>query len=188
MGKSKDIFILEASAIDLMTHMERFGSEVLAAGSGRTLPEEEREQLALALQRLRPTFNDLQTRIFDPLFEIDRTLRSRGLGLIYELMRASFLIGAHGAITEGAEVYFKPKIERDAELARAANARKKRSESPQELALRKAIVAARGNGPVEKPSKEADSIWNEVNSQLKRDGFKIVKIDVIRRRLEKMRS
>ena len=60
-----------------------------------------------------------------------------------------------------------------------------RTNSPEKKALREAIVAERGDGPVDRPTKEAGAILDRVNARLESAGFPPVKIDVVRRQLEK---
>ncbi|MFO1125099.1 MAG: hypothetical protein U1E25_07345 [Methylocystis sp.] len=67
----------------------------------------------------------------------------------------------------------------------AAVGRRARSQKPEELALMAAIGKSRGNGHVAKPTKEASAILDQVNKDLVDAGFKPVKVDVVRRRLEK---
>lgn len=185
MPNSEDLLIPEFAAVDLMSRMERFGNEVLAPGSGRSLPHDEKVQLEFALRALRPTFDDLAKRIFDPLRLNDPAAASHGFGQLYELMRAAFLIGAHGAITESARDFFSPRIEKDVKNKQAALARLERSKKPAEIALKKAIFDIRGSGPAERPAKEAEAILDEVNRRLEGAGFGAVNVDVVRRRLEK---
>jgi hypothetical protein len=70
-----------------------------------------------------------------------------------------------------------------AEQAKAARAR--RSASPKERALNSAIDAELGGATVSRPTKEADAMLDAVNRRLSESGFEPVKLDVVRRRLEK---
>jgi hypothetical protein len=63
--------------------------------------------------------------------------------------------------------------------------KKRKQNAPREAALMAAIIAARGNGAAAQPTKEAGAILSDVNKRLRADGFEEVKIDVIRRRLQK---
>jgi hypothetical protein len=65
-----------------------------------------------------------------------------------------------------------------------AYARSERAGSPEEIALRAAIKAERGKGPVARPTKEATAILLDVNKRLRAGGFDEVKLDKVRRRLE----
>ena len=69
--------------------------------------------------------------------------------------------------------------------SQAGIARRRRAQSAEELALNAAIQKARGEGPVERPWKEADASLDQVNAFLREAGFAPVKVDVVRRRLEK---
>ena len=67
----------------------------------------------------------------------------------------------------------------------AEAARKNCAASPREIALIAAIEAERGTTPILRPNKEADAILDGVNRRLEAAGFEQVKVDVVRRRLEK---
>jgi hypothetical protein len=67
----------------------------------------------------------------------------------------------------------------------AEAARKSRAANPREVALIAAIKAERGTTPILRPNKEADAILDGVNRRLEAAGFEQVKVDVVRRRLEK---
>jgi len=70
-------------------------------------------------------------------------------------------------------------------IKQAAKARDARANSPDAKALIEAIKAERGDGPVAKPTKEAAAILDGVNGRLEQQGLEPVKVDVVRRRLEK---
>jgi hypothetical protein len=96
---------------------------------------------------------------------------------IAALMSSSLAIGEYVQVSPD-------RIKLDAHN-QAKAARKARAQAPKEIALIKAIVAARGTGPVRQPSKEAGIIELEVNKQLVTAGHRRVKVDVIYRRLKK---
>jgi hypothetical protein len=66
-------------------------------------------------------------------------------------------------------------------------ARNARAAKPAEKALCAAIVAERGDGPAEKPWREANVILDPVNRRVKSDGYDSVGIDVVYRRLKDYR-
>jgi hypothetical protein len=68
---------------------------------------------------------------------------------------------------------------------RAKAAREKRAASPQEDAITAAIEAEQAASPTLRPYKEALAMLHAVNHQLETAGFAPVKVDVVRRRLEK---
>jgi len=70
----------------------------------------------------------------------------------------------------------------------AAHARQKRQEKPATVALADAVCAVIGSEKVLRPSKLADAILDEVNSRMTSAGHKEVKLDVVRRLLEKIRA
>jgi hypothetical protein len=69
------------------------------------------------------------------------------------------------------------------EQAKAARVR--RSASPMERALNSAIETELAGATVLRPAKEAEAMLDAVNRRLKEAGFETVKVDVVRRRLEK---
>jgi hypothetical protein len=83
-------------------------------------------------------------------------------------------------------------ISRREEYHRAAHARlarqRKREEKPETIALFDAVFASIGRKKVLRPTKIAVSILDQVNSQLISAGHKKVKLDVVRRVLEKLRA
>ena len=97
---------------------------------------------------------------------------------VAELMQGAFLIGALTTRNVAAEKILQ--------VDQAARAREARAQTPKEVALRAAIEAERDAGPVRKPTKEAGRILSPVNYRLQEAGFDPVKVDVIRRRLEKL--
>jgi hypothetical protein len=62
---------------------------------------------------------------------------------------------------------------------------KAKKHAPSEIALIAAIRAEHGTKEATKPFKEAGAILSAVNLRLEAGGLKPVKVDVIRRRLEK---
>jgi hypothetical protein len=66
-------------------------------------------------------------------------------------------------------------------------ARNARAAKPAEKALCTAIVAERGDGPAEKPWREANVILDPVNRKVKSDGYDSVGIDVVYSRLKDYR-
>jgi len=68
---------------------------------------------------------------------------------------------------------------------RAKAAREKRASSPQEDALMASIEAELGASSISRPHKEAEAMLDAVNRRLGAAGFRPVKVDVVRRRLEK---
>jgi hypothetical protein len=79
-------------------------------------------------------------------------------------------------------------ISRQEEYHCAAHARRARQEKPEALALFDAVFDAIGGEKVLRPTKIAVSILDQVNSRLISAGHKEVKLDVVRRVLEKVRA
>jgi hypothetical protein len=86
--------------------------------------------------------------------------------------------------------HFSPPLEiiakREKELT-AAHARQERATTPEEIALLKAIFVCQGDRLIDKTSKTASSMHADVNKLLTGGGFPEVNVDVIRRRLDKIR-
>ena len=96
------------------------------------------------------------------------------------------MAGQAGTVTGTAKTYFTPEIIDGFKKSHAAQMRAKRAEAPSEQALRAAISKFHGVKRPRKPNKIAAAILEQVNAELKFSGFPAVKIDVIRRRLEKL--
>jgi hypothetical protein len=107
----------------------------------------------------------------------DADLNRKLLELIGGIAGAAYVIGAHGAMTDTARVFF--------ERSRTTHMRISRETSIKEQELRtviQAIAAAEGiTIPSKQPYKDAESILVEVNKQL--SAHKAVSIDTIARRL-----
>ena len=107
---------------------------------------------------------------------LDRERAEKLYLLVWQLISASYRAGQldpNGAITRA---ILGPE--------QARYMREKRANSPEEKALLAAIQAVRGAGPSDHPWKEADGILSAVNQRLESNGHKVVKVDVIRRRLQ----
>lgn len=68
----------------------------------------------------------------------------------------------------------------------AETARASRATSPERIALESAVIELHGNKKCERSSKEAAAILSAVNRRLADGGFGPVKVDAIRRCLEKL--
>jgi hypothetical protein len=106
-------------------------------------------------------------------------LRRKLLELFGGIAGAAYVIGAHGAMTDTAQVFF--------EKSRAAHMRVTRAAGAEEEELRAAIEAvAVANGitiPSENAYKDAGIILSEVNERLSGSRAKPVSVDAIYRRL-----
>jgi hypothetical protein len=83
----------------------------------------------------------------------------------------------------------REQIEADIDRERTAHMRdvRARPKAAEEKTLCMAILAARGDGPAEKPWREANVILDQVNRPLKSNGYASVGIDVVYRRLKDSR-
>jgi hypothetical protein len=138
--------------------------------------ESDKKVIAQASSAFRRDFNAFVNSI-EPI----RAENPRHLHHVYEavhhLIVDVFFIGASRSLTKDTKLHFG-KLQ-------AGYARRKRKTSPEEMALAAAIEAERGTGPVSKPTKEAGAILSAVNQRLQENGFPIVKVDKVRRRLDK---
>jgi hypothetical protein len=166
-----NFFEHEARAVDLVARMEEFATQVLQSGSDRILPPKEEAQLRLGLANLRPTFFHLATQILDPLRDADPALTSYGFEQLWELMRATFLIGAHGAVTESAAEFFRPRTVLETRQSTAADARKAQTKKAarEEAKLLEAVkaVAKHHNLRLSSGTEFAVSIVDDVRERLK---------------------
>jgi hypothetical protein len=106
------------------------------------------------------------------------TLSHKLFELTAVIAGAAYVVGAHGAMTDTAQVFF--------EKSRATQMRYRRATSSQERELRAAIEtlveASKGSIPSGRPYKDAESIKDAVNARLS----KPVGVDAIARRVAKL--
>ena len=129
------------------------------------------------------TLNDFERGILTSSITNDYSMKSAEAALagdvdaLVRLLRAEQIIAVMTGVSE--------THKKHTEKTSAENARKKRAASNQETTLIDAIIEEHGNKKCERPSKEAGAILKAVNERLKLKKFPAVKVDVIRRRLEK---
>lgn len=103
------------------------------------------------------------------------TLSHKLFELTAVIAGAAYVVGAHGAMTDTAQVFF--------EKSRATQMRYRRATSSQERELRAAIEtlveASKGSIPSGRPYKDAESIKDAVNARVS----KPVGVDAIARRI-----
>ncbi len=128
-------------------------------------------------------FNDFERSILSSSITHDYSLTLAEAALagdvdaLVRLLRAEQIISVMTGVSE--------THKKHTEKTSTENARKKRAASNRETALIDAIIEEHGNKKCERPSKEAGAILEAVNKRLKLNKFPAVKVDVIRRRLEK---
>ncbi len=86
----------------------------------------------------------------------------------------------------GQAAVIAPEVQQKLAEHKTKKMRDAREATPFERAIRDAVQAEHGEGPVAQPKKEAGAILDAVNIRLKEAGHSPVKIDVIRRRLAKL--
>jgi hypothetical protein len=146
--------------------------------NGSPKADAEFELIQTAAQYLLIKFDELvwYLKKIDNIEERSRAFSS-GLTLLNVAINA---INNSSPGSEALALFFQSK--------QAGTARRKRSERPAEKALQAAIEAELGDRSISRPTKEADAMLDAVNARLSEAGFATVKKDVVRRRLEGMRS
>ncbi|MDI9848652.1 hypothetical protein QM467_11355 [Rhodoblastus sp. 17X3] len=91
------------------------------------LAPKDKADLFRALESLRPAFDDLEKRIFDPLKDTQPELHSDGREWLWKLMAAIFKLGALSLFPASAKNYFSPEIVGETRSTQAATARKARA-------------------------------------------------------------
>lgn len=79
----------------------------IATGSLRAdfLKKEDRENLQYGLNRVESAFTQMATHYIEPFSKSQSSVADHGYGLLWELMAAAFLIGAHGTVTQSVVTY-----------------------------------------------------------------------------------
>ena len=177
----------ETAARAFINTMEEMAKLALSPAAAKVLTAEDREKIEYGQRHLRWAFDELSKWFFDPRRDLKPADQEHGYRVLHQLMCAVFLIGERTTVTESAKNVFRPAIESEARVTQASLARQRRASSPKEKALRAAIEAERGAGPVAHPTKEAVRIHDGVNRRLGLHDQRLgeVSVDVIRRRLEK---
>jgi hypothetical protein len=169
-----------AGARDFLRTIKEYGQAALSPKAERIIHPENKDVLVRAMLRLEISFEELAKHFIEPNLPAKSHHAEYGYETIWELMQASFVIGSIARPTDPAKEFFKHE---HAEEMRAAKGAKS---APAKTALINAVVAVRGAGPPAPTAwKEAECILDPVNRQLKSVGFEHVKVDKIRRVLEK---
>jgi hypothetical protein len=149
----------------------------LSPANSRIVTPEDKKELEWALARLRPSFDELAKWFIDPMRETRPSQAIYGYEKLWDLISSAFVGGSRGTVTVSGKNYVHH--------VQTQKMRDDRASAPAEVALLKAIVAERGDSPVEHPFKEADAILKNVNMRLESDEFPPVTVDAIYRRLKK---
>jgi hypothetical protein len=150
-----------------------WGRVILTSGY---LNDVDRAVVEQAIQQLRRAEAELPTLLGRvSLLSRYPSLSRKLLEMTAAIAGTAYVIGAHGAMTDTARVFF--------EKSRATQMRYRRATSSQERELRAAIEtlveASKGSIPSGRPYKDAESIMDEVNVRLS----KPVGVDAIARRI-----
>jgi hypothetical protein len=150
-----------------------WGRVVLSSGHVNEVDRPVVEQAVQQLRRAEAELPTLLRRV--SLFSRYPSLSRKLLELTAVIAGIAYVIGAHGAMTDTARVFF--------EKSRATQMRYRRATSSQERELRAAIEtaveASKGNIPSGRPYKDAESIKDAVNARVS----KPVGVDAIARRI-----
>jgi hypothetical protein len=168
---------LDLMAPELMlSSLRDWGRVILSSGY---LNNVDRAVVEQAMQQLRRAEVELPTLLGRvSLLSRYPTLSHKLFELTTVIAGAAYVVGAHGAMTDTAQVFF--------EKSRATQMRYRRATSSQERELRAAIEtlveASKGSIPSGRPYKDAESIKDAVNARLS----KPVGVDAIARRVAKL--
>ena len=173
--KDKIIEDEEDGARGFLDHIEDCIRVALSPENSRILAPENKRELERALDRLRPSFDELAKWFIDPLRETKPSHAMYGYEKLWELLSAVFVGGSRGTVTDSGKNYF--------DNVKTQKMRDARASAPEEVALRAAIEAERWPGQIEHTWKEASAIRAAVNKRLKSGGFDPVKVGKILRRL-----
>lgn len=129
--------------------------------------------------------NIMRAGMMDELQQLERlfalTLNSVASEAASQLI-SKLMLRAHCI---GVAAVHSPEAKQWRGAVQAMEARDSRERKPERIALRDAIEAEHVVGPVNRPSKEAAAILDGVNRRLQHAGFEPVKVDRVRRELEK---
>jgi hypothetical protein len=171
--KDDEFISSEDAASALIAYVEVIANKLLSPET--KISKAEKVAIDRALAELRP---DLTTiRVLFSLLPLTPDKANSAFTALFRLMANLISVSTSAHHTPEAQEHF-------AKL-RAAAMRDIKRKAPKEVALLAAIIAERGNGAAAQPKKEAGAILSDVNKRLRADGFEEVKIDVIRRRLQK---
>jgi hypothetical protein len=159
----------------VISSLASWGEVILAFDKRNSeLNEEDREAVERAVRQL--TEGDLELLRLIAQVTAPASLVRRLVEQIGTIAGAAYLIGAHGAMTETARVFFEQSRAQQMRLQRATNAK--------EQCLREAIEAEMkaigGTVPSPRPWKYAESIREQVNKRLTP---RVVSVHAIARRL-----
>jgi hypothetical protein len=165
----------EDGARGFLDHIEDCIRSALSPENSRVLTPEDKRHLEWALDKLRPSFDELAKWFIDPMRETSPSRAIYGYEKLWRLLGAVFVGGSRGTVTDSGKNYF------DAERTRMMRAKRERPE------ILDAIVAVRGDGPVEHPWSTAAKIYDRVNTWLESHGHHADAIkDAIYRGLRKL--
>jgi hypothetical protein len=162
----------EDGARRLLNDIEGYIRVALSPEVSPVLAPENKRELERALDRLRPSFDELAKWFIDPMRETKPSRAMYGYEKLWEFMDAVFVVGSRGVVTESHKKFH------DAEGARTMRAGRDRPE------ILEAIIAVRGhNNPADHPYSVAALKLDSVNAWLEEHGYKPVKSDALARRI-----
>jgi hypothetical protein len=173
--KDDEVPRYEDKANILIALLEKKAKQLLSPEAN--ISKADKERIASTAAKLRRDFDQFSCVL--KFISTNPNTVDLAFGVLTHLMADMVFIGTFR--------YETPQAEKRFAKLQAAVMRdiKRKQNAPQEAALMAAIIAERGNGPAAQPKKEAGAILSDVNKRLRADGFEEVKIDVIRRRLQK---
>src|SRR3981081_4275335 len=98
MGKYWSDWKLEDGARAFVSHMEDCIKDSLSSEAANIVTTEDKVELARALRKLRPAFDELAIWFFDQFRETRPSFAMYGYEKIWQLMAAAFVAGSGGTV------------------------------------------------------------------------------------------
>jgi hypothetical protein len=170
------------SALELGYYCLEKGTEALSTKQDREIVSDSLDWLKSQKDNFIDLFDSLESEAIENLKILEDIDEKKYFGIWLTLLS---VIGP--LTTIHATVHTSKSNERFVEMKRILQMQKNKAKkhAPSEIALIAAIRAEHGTKEATKPFKEAGAILSAVNLRLEAGGLKPVKVDVIRRRLEK---
>jgi hypothetical protein len=162
----------EDGARGFLDHIEDCIRSALSPENSRVLTPEDKRHLEWALDKLRPSFDELAKWFIDPMRETSPSRAIYGYEKLWRLLGAVFVGGSRGVVTKSHKKFH------DAERTRTMRAGRDRPE------ILEAIIAVRGhNNPDKHRYTVAGRILDKVNAWLKEHGHKPVLVDALAKKI-----
>src|ERR1700730_344282 len=104
--KDKIVEDVEDEARGFLDYIEKCIRGALSPENSRVLTPENKRELEEALDRLRPSFDELAKWFIDPMRETSPSRAMYGYEKLWALLGAVFVGGSGGTVTDSGEIYF----------------------------------------------------------------------------------